>query len=106
MGGGGDFSKEIQKYLFAEVIQQPMSGYRQLIVKTLNNIMTSSRKFLKNLQLLGVRVPQDRQVIPPFVIFDSKQLNPLWARDEVPGTHYGLSEKGWIDRELFYGWMV
>ena len=37
------------------------------------------------------------QVIPPFVIFDAKQLNPLWARDEVPGTRYGLSEKGWID---------
>ena len=37
------------------------------------------------------------QVIPPFVIFDAKQLNPLWTRDEVPGTRYGLSEKGWID---------
>ena len=40
------------------------------------------------------------QPIPPFVIFDAKQLNPLWTRDEVGGTRYGLSK---IDRELFHG---
>ena len=26
------------------------------------------------------------QAQPPFVIFDTKQLNPLWTRGEVPGT--------------------
>lgn len=31
---------------------------------------------------------------PPFVIFDAKQLNPKWARGEVPGTSYGLSSSG------------
>ena len=46
------------------------------------------------------------QPTPPFVIFYAKQLNPLWTRDEVGGTRYGLSKKGWIDRELFHGWLV
>ena len=46
------------------------------------------------------------QPIPPFVIFNVKQLNPLWMRDGVGGTRYGLSKKGWIDRELFHGWLV
>lgn len=46
------------------------------------------------------------QPIPPFVIFNAKQLNPLWMRDEVGGTRYDLSKKGWIDRELFHGWLV
>ncbi len=42
--------------------------------------------------------------IPPFVIFDRKTLNPLYSRNEVPGTMYGLSPNGWIDRSLFCEW--
>ncbi len=44
--------------------------------------------------------------IPPMVIFDAHNLNRSWTTGEVPGTIYGLSEKGWIDRELFQGWMT
>ena len=46
------------------------------------------------------------QAIPPFIIFDAKQLNPLWTKGEVPGTRYGLSDSGWIDQELFHGWLA
>ena len=45
------------------------------------------------------------QAIPPYVIFDAKQLNPAWFKGEVPGTRYGLSDSGWIDRELFHLWL-
>lgn len=44
-------------------------------------------------------------VLPPFIIFDNKQLNPLWTRGEVLGTRYGLSKNGWTDQELFKGWL-
>ena len=43
-------------------------------------------------------------VIPPFVIFDRKTLNPELTKGEVPGTLYGLSSNGWIDMELFSAW--
>ena len=46
------------------------------------------------------------QVIPPMVIYDAKNLNRHWTADEIPGTKYGLSEKGWITSELFEGWLV
>ena len=46
------------------------------------------------------------QAIPPFVIFDSKSLNMEWRKGEVPGTSYGLSDKGWVDTELFRGWLT
>lgn len=46
------------------------------------------------------------QPIPPFVIFDAKQLNSLWTKGEVAGTRYGLSDSGWIERELFHGWLA
>ena len=39
------------------------------------------------------------------VHFSAKQLNPLWTRGEVPGTRYGLSDKGWTDQVLFKGWL-
>ena len=42
--------------------------------------------------------------MPPVVIYDRKTLNICWTKGEVPGTTYGLSEKGWIDSELFLGW--
>ena len=44
--------------------------------------------------------------IPPFVIFDAKNLNAEWTNGEVAGTTYGLSSKGWVDTELFRGWLV
>ena len=43
--------------------------------------------------------------IPPFVIFDRQTLNPQLTKGEVPGTSYGLSPNGWIDRKLFCDWM-
>ena len=46
------------------------------------------------------------QVIPPMVIFDAKNLNHAWTENEIPGTKYGLSDKGWITTELFEGWLV
>ena len=45
------------------------------------------------------------QVIPPFVIFDSKSLNQQWTIGEVPGSRYGLSSSGWVDTELFKSWL-
>ncbi len=43
--------------------------------------------------------------IPPMVIFEGKYLNHLWTQNEVPGTYYGMSGKGWTDQELFRSWL-
>lgn len=40
------------------------------------------------------------------VIFDGQRLNPEWTSGEVPGTLFGMSDKGWTDQELFYYWMT
>ena len=42
----------------------------------------------------------------PFVIFDAKSLNVELTVGEVPSTTYGLSDKGWVDTELFRGWLI
>ena len=44
--------------------------------------------------------------IPPFVIFARKTLNPELTKGEVPGTLYGLSENGWVNRDLFQHWLL
>ena len=46
------------------------------------------------------------QVIPPMVIYDAKKLNHAWTANEIPGTRYGLSDKGWITTVLFEGWLT
>ena len=46
------------------------------------------------------------QAIPPMIIYDPARLNPAWARDEVPGTKYGLSSNGWINTDLFEAWFL
>ena len=40
------------------------------------------------------------------MIFDSKTLNHKWTEGEVSATTYGLSDKGWVDLELFRGWLI
>ena len=44
--------------------------------------------------------------IPPFVIFDAKNLNHDWTKGEVPGTTYETSQKDWVDIQLFKGWLT
>ena len=44
------------------------------------------------------------QVIPPLIIFDAKKVKHAWTKDEVPGTKYGVSDKGWINIGLFEAW--
>ena len=40
------------------------------------------------------------------MVFDAKWLNMEWRNGEVVGTAYGLSTRGWVDSELFRGWLV
>ena len=42
------------------------------------------------------------QCLPSSVTFAAKKLNHLWCRNEVNGTRYAYSEKGWIDYKLFF----
>ena len=42
--------------------------------------------------------------MPPMVIWDRKTLSATLSEGEVPGTTYGLSERGWMDGDLFDGW--
>ena len=44
--------------------------------------------------------------LPPFIIFDCKTLTKELTKGEVPGASYGLSNKGWMDGELFKDWFV
>ena len=39
--------------------------------------------------------------IHPFITYAAKQLNPLWIWHKVGGSRYAVSDKGWVDRELF-----
>ena len=44
--------------------------------------------------------------MPPLVILNRKSVPSCYKEGEVPGTKYGLSPKGWIDRDLFHQWFA
>ena len=44
--------------------------------------------------------------MPPLVIFKSQTLQDGMDVGEVPGTMYGLSESGWINKEIFSDWFT
>ena len=46
------------------------------------------------------------EVIPPMYIFPGQRFgyNPLDGA--VPGAYFGKSVSGWVDTELFYGWLA
>ena len=39
------------------------------------------------------------------VIFQGARLSHELTKGEVPGTMYGVSDKGWIDQTLFFNWL-
>ena len=41
---------------------------------------------------------------PPMVIFGLKSFNHQLAKGEVPGTSYALSDKSWINVDIFRHW--
>ena len=43
-------------------------------------------------------------IILPKVIFESKNVNQEWLHNEVTGTVYAMSDKGWINTPLFNKW--
>ena len=45
------------------------------------------------------------QALPPFVIFNTKNLNIEWTAGEVTGTTNSLSDSGWMDMKLFKDWV-
>ena len=44
------------------------------------------------------------QSLPPYIIWKRKTMPPVMATGELPGTEYGLSEKGWMNSTLFNAW--
>ena len=38
------------------------------------------------------------------VVFSGKRFNHYLSDGEIPGTLYGMSDLGWMDRELFANW--
>ena len=42
--------------------------------------------------------------LPPMIIWSGKSLSPKQTISEIPGTLYGFSARGWMDRELFNLW--
>ena len=46
------------------------------------------------------------EILPPFIIYPSKTLNPLWTTGGPPGSKFAVSDSGWITKSLFFQWFM
>ncbi|CAF4994429.1 unnamed protein product, partial [Rotaria sp. Silwood1] len=44
------------------------------------------------------------EILPPFIIYSAKSLNPQWTFGGPPGSSYAVSESGWINGHLYVEW--
>lgn len=44
------------------------------------------------------------EILPPFIIYSAKNLNPQWTFGGPSDSAYAVSESGWITKNLFYEW--
>jgi hypothetical protein len=44
------------------------------------------------------------EIMPPFIIYSAKNLNPQWTLGGPPGSSFAVSESGWITGYLFIEW--
>ena len=79
-------------------------------VKTITKLGAMNHFFIGGNNKVQVTVlaciSASRYCIPPMVLFDRKRLNYEFTVGKVLGTMYGLSEKGWMDSELFHLWLT
>ncbi|CAF3088028.1 unnamed protein product [Rotaria sp. Silwood2] len=43
-------------------------------------------------------------ILPPFIIYSAKNLNPQWTLGGPPGSSFAISDSGWITKRLFTDW--
>ena len=44
------------------------------------------------------------EILPPFIIYAAKTLNPQWTLGGPSGSSFAVSESGWITKSLFINW--
>jgi len=44
------------------------------------------------------------EILPPFIIYSAKNLNPQWTSGGPSGSTFAVSESGWITGSLFIEW--
>ena len=75
-------------------------SYR-VIVKSVSSCCVHGKRVLSNPVTNATR-----QALPPFIVFDAKNRYIQGTEGEVPGTTYGLSNSGWMDKILFKEWFL
>ena len=100
----GLFDKPAQIYNFDEVGMPLDHRSPRVIVKKGQKKVRYRSSGNKSQVTALVCVNAAGSAMPPYIIFDAKNLNLDWTEGEIPGTTYGLSNNGWIDMELFRLW--
>ena len=45
-------------------------------------------------------------MLPPFHVYPGQRINSDWTQDSVPEAYFEVTEKGWMETDLLYGWLA
>ena len=60
----------------------------------------------KNFTTSFIRGNAAGEILPPFIIYPAKTLNPQWTTGGPPGSKFVVSDSGWITKSLFSQWFT
>lgn len=69
--------------------------------KSLYSITSANKQQITTLACINAA----GQCIPPMHVFPGERFRSNPLEGAVPGAYFGRSESGWMDSELFYGWL-
>nr|XP_039260173.1 uncharacterized protein LOC120336543 [Styela clava] len=70
-------------------------------MKTCYNITSSNKTQITVL----ICISASGNILPPYILFPGKRMNPSHALDFPDGSRCHVTDKGWMTKDSFYDWM-
>lgn len=51
-------------------------------------------------------VARDGTILPPYIVYKSKNIYPEWMQGGPEGSHYNRTKSGWFDSLCFEDWFL
>lgn len=79
-------------------------GRQRVLVRRGVKHASRNMDFSKNSTSVMFCAAANGTVLPPYIVYKSKNLYPEWVQGGPPGAAYNRSKNGWFDGDIFEDW--
>lgn len=84
---------------------QPGSSSKVIVEKGISNCYQVSSPSKEQITTM-VCAFANGNVLPPFHVYPGQRINSQWTQDSVPEAYFSVTDKGWMETDVFYGWIA